>query len=247
MFHSLRAALEVVYSTQDIWSGLPYVCIVGAIFFGGWIIWGLLMWLMEYLFLGKERSSQWVLEGRTKEEKYWKARPYRTCPSLCHTTLQTVFFIGLGFIIWIAGAMAGFNPWTSGMAGLAVSIIGSTAFAIPLSLIGSGYVANAANAMAVGQYWEFYGMGDEWAGRITAVYYQWVEMERYDDKTKCGELIHMPIDQFLRSPRKRNWHKEFHAKTLWKDPNECTPQRQRMSASAKMPAVMNNKYGEHNV
>lgn len=218
----LRVALEVVYSTQDIWQGLPYVLITLAVFVGGLILWCGLFWLLEYGLLRRERRGRvWLVHrddgGRGSE---YRERPQRTCSNMTHLTLQSLFFGGIAVIIWISCATAGFNPWTTAAASLAISVVATYTFASTLGQLGSGFTVLATNTVAVDQYWEFLGMPG-YDGRIVAIYAMEVEMERFDEQTKCAEIISVPINTFLSTPRKRNLHKEFHARSVSRDPAEC--------------------------
>jgi hypothetical protein len=211
-----RTAVEVVYGLQDVGYGLGYVAISAGIFTGGIIVWYFVIWLFERLFL--RRAPTLVLMQSDPQNKYFAERPGRGCKSSCHLFLQTTFFVGIAFILWIAGAMAGFNPWTTAATSLGISVIITYTLATPLGLIGSGWSLNASNGINVGEHWEFLGMPN-WDGRVVDIYNMWVVLERYDEATKSGEEVVIPISQFLSTPRKRNWYKELHFKPIVRDPN----------------------------
>ena len=225
----LRAVVEVVYSLQDVWSGLPYVCIAAGIFTGGTVLWYLFIWVLEYLFLGRERHTQWVLTQKDAQNKYFVPRPGRSCGSITHLILQTLFFSGLVFILWIASAMAGFNPWTAAAVSLGLSVFITYTFATPLGLIGTGWALNVTNGINVGDYCEFFGMPG-WDGRIARIYNMHVIIERYDEATKSGEEVYMPISHFLSTPRKRNWHKERTFRPVVRDPSVFQQQAHQVSS-----------------
>lgn len=225
MFQTFRTAFEIVYSTQDVWVGLPYVLITAGIFTGGSVLWYLFIWCLQYLFVYQEYGPKWVLSSSKSNGKYWEPRPTRTLGSIIHLVIQTLFFSGLVFIIWIACAAAGFNPWTTATASLSISIVFTYVFATPLSLIGSGYDVLFLNAISCGEHVQFHGMGPGWDGKIVGIYSQYVELERYDEETQSGEIITLPISQFLSQPRKRNWRREYEAKQTCKNANEFTPNK----------------------
>jgi hypothetical protein len=222
MFQTLRTAYEIVYSTQDVWVGLPYVCITAGIFTGGSIGWYGIIWVLRWCLVYREYGSQWVLSSN-KGGKFWEPRPSRTIGSIIHLSIQTLFFSGLVFIIWIACAAAGFNPWTTATASLSMSIIFTYVFATPLSLIGSGYDVLFMNAISIGEHVQFHGMGPGWDGTIIGIYSQYVELQRWDEDTMSGEIIKIPISQFLSQPSKRNWRREYEAKQTCKDAREFDP------------------------
>jgi len=211
----LRAVIEVAYSVRDVFQGLPYALIAMGVFVGGLFLWNILFMILERIALRKERGTAWILEKKATTEgdhifSKWMKRPSWSWSSLWHFLLQTLFFGGIVMIIWLAGASAGFNPWTTAAASLGMTLAGTYIFATPLSLLGSGYFLIMSNSIAVGQYWEFLGMPG-WDGRIHAIYYMEVEMERYDEEKGRGELMSIPISQFLSTPRKRIWEKEKNA------------------------------------
>jgi small-conductance mechanosensitive channel len=219
----LRTTVEVVYGLGDAFVGIEYALIMAGMLTGGFIAWYMLMWLFEYLLLYRERQTPLILAHKTRESKIWMRRPWRSCGSIKHLVVQTVFFAGLVIIVWIAAASAGFNPWTSAAASLGLSIVGTYVFATPLGLLGAGYFVHLTNAISVGEYYEFYGMGPAWEGRIVAIYSMWVEMARYDPDSGGSEVIYIPISTFLSTPRKRNWIKELEAKPVCRTDPLSTP------------------------
>lgn len=101
---------------------------------------------------------------------------------------------------------------------LGLSLIGTYGLMTPLSLLLNGYVAVGARSVIVGEHVEFYGMGDEWAGRIISINHMSVIMARYCDKTKSDELITMPISRFLDTPHKQNFKKQMELDKMYSYP-----------------------------
>lgn len=217
----VRQVVDVVYTYNNVWDGVGYVAITATVFTGGLIVWSFLVWLFEYLALGDERRSRYVLSERNELETVWEQKPARTCRSVLRVVLQTLFFAGVAFIIWIAAASAGFNVWTSALMSVAISAIAAYTFGTPLGLLGNGFVGNITNIVVVGQHLEIHGLGETWTGRVIAIYYLWIELERYDEVTKSAEIIQIPWSDVLSRPRKRNYHRENTAKRVVKSPSEC--------------------------
>jgi small-conductance mechanosensitive channel len=165
---------------------------------GGTGLWIVLTTLLERLVLRRERRSRVYAVGKGRYA------PAGTQPgtNLLHLMLQLVFFGGIGIIIWIACASAGFNPWTTAAASLGISVLFTYAFATPLGLLGSGMAVLLTNTIGVGEYWEFVGQpGLE--GWIMSIYGLEVELLAPD-----GSLLSVPISTFLSAPRRRNLIKE---------------------------------------
>lgn len=220
MFHSLRAALEVVYSTSDVWSGLPYVVIAATVFVCGTLVWFLFTYFLEYLLLSNQRRRQAIhipypgdptLAG---SKRGWAWRPWQFGENTIQFCLKTLFVVGIGFIIWISGGASGFNPWTTGAAMMVIGVLITYTLAAPLGQWGAGFGVTGSNMINVGEYWEFFGMKD-YDGWITGIYSLEVEMMRFDEK-KNTEIISMPLSQFLGAPRKRNLVKEMDENRPWK-------------------------------
>jgi len=214
MFHALRAALEVVYSTSDIHAGLPYVATTAAVVCGGNILWYMIMAGFELAALRKERGTRWALSDRRDGQLEYTQKQTRNWHSAVHFFSQSIYYVGVAFIIWIGGAMSGVNPWTSAYTGLAVSIIAGAAFSVPLSMSGSGYCVTGSSAISIGEHIEVAGLGPDWSGRICGIYPMCVEIERYDEVNRCAEIITLPISMILTTPRKRNFHKELYGKRV---------------------------------
>lgn len=208
---ALRAALEVVYSTQDIWVGLPYVIITAAVSTVGIVLWILFMALVEYVLLPDQRRRQAIIIANPKKKGAleWIWRPWRLGSNTIQFILKLLFMIGLGFIIWIAGATAGFNPWTTAVASMGIMVLVTYTFITPLGMWGTGVALNYANSINVGEYWELEGPGG-WDGIITGVYAFEVEMMRLDEEG-ATEIISVPITHFMQSRRKHKPGKDFYA------------------------------------
>ena len=207
----LRIPVEVVYTLGTAFDGIVYAVYTALILGFGIALWWLLWWgIRSSIDRCRQRHVEWVLKERKGNHKDWMKRPVRTCGNVARLLFLTLFYGGLIIIVWLAAASAGFNPWTSAAASLGMSIIATYAFATPLGLLGSGYFMDLTNAISVGDYYEFAGLGPEWEGRVVGIYSMWVEIARFnDDKDKqTGEIIYMPISTFLTTPRKRNWKKE---------------------------------------
>lgn len=123
MFHSLRTAVEIVYSTADIWTGLPYVLAASGVLVGGSIVWMLFILLLQCLLVRKERAEDLVAfdtdkSGLKRERRIFEKKPSRTCGNYVQFVIQTIMFVGFAMIFWIAFASAGFNVWTTAAASL---------------------------------------------------------------------------------------------------------------------------------
>jgi hypothetical protein len=210
MFRLARVAIEVAYSTANIFTDVPYVAYTVLLFVGGVCVWYLFIALLEWIFLRKERASQVIYTG-TGGKKGWKRRPRRDCRNVKHLTLTILLFGGIVMVIWIACASAGFNPWTTAAASLSISVVLTYTFAATLPSLGAGLTLDITNSIQVGQYWEFQGPTG-WDGLIISINRTEVEMERWDETTGSGELVVVPISAFLQEKRKRNWKREEDAR-----------------------------------
>lgn len=206
-----KRVIEVVYSTSDIWIGLPYVLAAAGVFAGGLVIWCLFNWILQYIFLRRERQSHWFLIHTDKQHNFWGMPTSQTGTNMLHLFFMCVFFSGIVFIVWISSAVAGLNPWTSAATTLTMGVIITYSFAGPLNQLSSAFTVLATNSIGVGQYWEFAGM-DGYDGFILSIENTNVYMSRYNEATKSGEIVYMPMANFVGVPRKRNFNKEKYAK-----------------------------------
>jgi hypothetical protein len=207
----LRAVAEIVYGTQDIWVGLPYVLIAGAIFVGGIIGAYTISYGIDYLILGVERANQYM---RTSRRGEWRPRPKRSCRNLRHLFTLTLFFVMMAMVLWFAVATAGFNVWTTSMTALGMSVIATYVFSSSLVKLGTAVSLHLNNAIEVGQHWEFHGVGPGWEGLIISITTMDVEMARWDEESQCTETYNVPIGMFDSTMRKRNPVKEAALKHL---------------------------------
>lgn len=220
MFHSIRAALELVYSTSNVYADFQYVAVAGAVFAAGAIFCYFLFYLLEYCLLYNQRRRQAVHipypgdPTLTGNDRGWAWRPWQAKSNFFQFCLKVGFICALGMVIWLAGGASGFNPWTAGATMMVIGILLTYMFAAPLGLWGSSFGVVGTNMINVGEYWEFYGMKD-YDGWITGIYSLEVELMRFDDK-KNTEIISMPMTQFLQAPRKRNLVKEMDELLPWK-------------------------------
>lgn len=219
VFHSIRAALELVYSTSNIYHDFTYVAVAGAVFAAGAIVCYLIFYLLELCCLSRQRRRQAVHIpppssplGNSREG--WAWRPWQFKNNALLFSLKLAFVCAMGVVIWVAGGASGFNPWTAGATMMVIGIIITYMLAAPLGLWGAGFGVTGTNMINVGEYWEFYGMKD-YDGWITGIYSLEVEMMRFDEKRNT-EIISMPMTQFLNAPRKRNLVKELETDLPWK-------------------------------
>lgn len=203
---SLRQVVEVAYGTKDIWDNIGYVAITGGTLIGGTLVWYLFMKVVEFLLLYGERKARrvWVGSHAVDEPRT------RTWGNVIHLSTQTVFLTGVAFIIWFSSAASGFNPWTSAVASLALSVIVASAFSTPLSLVGCGYINLATSSISVGEHVSIHGM-DNCDGIVCRINLLNFELLRTDANGN-NEIITVPVSYLLSAARRRNFTKEIEYK-----------------------------------
>jgi small-conductance mechanosensitive channel len=208
--HIFSRALDVVYSTSDIWVGLPYVLAAAGVFSGGIIVWALVIWALERCIFQKERSTYSVDTGVEVAGMKWRRPLTGLGMNMLHLFMLSLFFAGIVFIVWISASVAGLNPWTSAAATLTLGVVATYGLAGVLGHVSSTVTILATNSVAVGQHWEFLGM-PEYDGFVHSIDKVSILMTRFNEQSSCTELVYMPMSNFTNTPRKRNFHKELHA------------------------------------
>lgn len=204
--------VEVLYSTTEVWSGMPYVLAAAGIFAGGIIVLSFFFGGIEYILYGRERRSiQLVSVGKEKNSEFdtetWVDIPTGTGRNLAHLFIISAFFLGIVFVIWISTSVIGLNPWSSAAATLTLGVLLTYSFGGLLNHFSAGIATLGTSSIAVGQYWEFANYPD-YNGFIHSIEKLAVYMVRFDEKTKAGELLYMPMSLFLNNPRKMNASKQ---------------------------------------
>jgi len=211
MWHGARVFVEEVYGQAQMYGGIYSVLWTGLAFAGGLAAWWAFTWFLEYLLLGAERATLYILikVNRDKlDNRYaWGTRPRTFGSSMRHLLLQLVFLVGVVLIFWIACGSSGFNPWTTGAATLGLSVFITYVFVVPMGLLGSSMALGFEGRLARDQYWEFAGYPG-YDGRIIAIYSLQVELERWDVESQSTEIVSVPIGSFLSGFCKRNMNKE---------------------------------------
>jgi hypothetical protein len=233
---TIRQVQDAVYTTANFVAGWPYVAIMAGILAGGAIVWYIFFWVTEYFTLGEQRASRYVLQGCDEQGKHWVPQQFLTGNFVRHLWqlwLQTVFFTGLVFIIWLAASIAGFDPWATSLTTIGISAIATYVFAQPLNHLGCGYFILLTRCMMVGDYWELQG-NEKWCGRVTAIFSMWVEFERRDEETNSGEIICVWAGHILQTSRKINMHRAATFKAASKSAAEC---RAALAASTSSSSV----------
>lgn len=223
----LRDAIEVVYTTNDVWVGVQYVALTVAVLVVGLIAVYTVVWGLEWFFLRRAYFNKLVAVRKIPNTGTLEFVPQRSHvgKNICHLTLRILFFSGIIMIVWIACASAGFNPWTTAAATLGLSIILQQMFGTPMSLTGSSFSILLTNVAELGQYYEFVGL-PEYDGRVIDVDSMQVTLERMD-KMGSGELVYIPSSTFLMTPKKRNMHRETHEPSIFEDISALMPSNQK--------------------
>lgn len=199
-------AIDVVYSTSQVWSGMPYVLAAAGIFAGGVLVGAFLFGGIEYLLYGKERRSIQLVRVSDGVEK-WVDVPTGTGRNMVHLLLISLLFIWVVFTIWVSTSVIGMNPWSSAAATLTMGVFVTYSFAGLLGHFSAGIATLATCSIAVGQYWEFPN-SPEYSGFIHSIEKLAVYLTRFDDVTQSGELIYIPMSDFINSRRKMNASKQ---------------------------------------
>lgn len=207
--HGLMRAVLEVYSTSNMWADIPFAVVSGSIAVGGSILLVAVFWLIEYFILRNQRRNQYI---RTDKANGYKQRRLRCGINLWQILFKSLFIIGLGVVIWVAGAVAGFNPYSTATAMLVMGVVVTYMFAGPLGAWGTSLALVWDNQLYIGQHWEFHGAGPGWEGVISGIYTFEVELMHRDETDGHVEIISVPISNFFNMMRKSDLRKEAKAK-----------------------------------
>lgn len=205
--YAFSRAVEIAYSTSNVWDGIPYVFVAIAIFAGGLVAWSFMFCGLEWLFFCKERRKFYILKGLEDHRENWVVPKGGVFRNLGHLLMISVFFIGIVIIIWVSASVIGLNPWSSAAATLSLGVVLTYSFASLLGHFSSGISTLATNSIAVGQYWEFAGYPG-YEGFVHSIEKLAVYLTRFNKETNSGEIIYIPMSFFTNNVRKRNVHKE---------------------------------------
>lgn len=205
----LRAVLEV-YTAANMWKDMALAVASGSIAVGGGIGLFILFWAAEYVIMRRQRRNQYIKTGDPLRP--YKQRHFRCGINILQTLFKCLFVIGLGITIWVAGAVAGFNPYSTATAMLVMGVVVTYMFAGPLGAWGTSLALVWDNQLAIGQHWEFHGAGPGWDGVISGIYTFEVEMMHKDEKDGHVEIISVPISNFFNMMRKSDMRKAQEAK-----------------------------------
>jgi hypothetical protein len=204
----LRAVLEV-YTTANLWSDMAYAVAAGGIAVGGSLVLVSLFWVLEYFVLRRQRRNQFI---RVDKANHWQQRRFHCGGNILQAILKFAFILGLGLIIWVAGAVAGFNPYSTATAMLVMGVVITYMFAGPLGAWGTSLALVWDNQLYIGQHWEFHGAGPGWDGVISGIYTFEVEMMHRDPESGNVQIISVPIANFFNAMRKCDLVKQSQAK-----------------------------------
>lgn len=203
----MRAVLEV-YNTAKLWDDMVYALASGGIALGGSLVLVSIFWLIEYFVLRRQRRNQFL---RTDNANHWQQRRFHWGVNVIQVLLKFLFVLGLGAIIWVAGAVAGFNPYSTATAMLVMGVVVTYMFAGPLGAWGTSLALAWDNQLYIGQHWEFHGAGPGWDGVISGIYTFEVEMMHREPDGRV-QIISVPISNFFNAMRKSDLQIQSKAK-----------------------------------
>lgn len=240
MTHMLRAVLEV-YNTASLWKDMPFVFASGGIAILGSIALFAIYAGLEYCLLRKQRRNQFLRTGESddKGKIAWRQRHWHIYDNVMQTVLRFTFIILLGFIIWVAGAVVGFNSYSTATAMLVMGIVLTYTFAGPLGAWGYSMALMIDNQLYVGQHWEFHGTGPGWDGIISGIYTFEVEMMRKEEDGRTT-IVTVPIANFFNAMRKSDPKKQVEWEDIYRTASD-TRMIEQLSGIIKNTRTKNAK------
>lgn len=217
--HMWRAVVEV-YNTASLWKDMPFVFASGGVAIVGSIALFAIYAGLEYCLLRKQRRNQFLRTGtqNTDGKGGWRQRHWHMYDNVMQTVLRFTFIILLGFIIWVAGAVVGFNSYSTATAMLVMGIVLTYTFAGPLGAWGYSMALMIDNQLYVGQHWEFHGTGPGWDGIISGIYTFEVEMMHKEDDGRTT-IVTVPIANFFNATRKSDPKKQQEWSDIYRPAN----------------------------
>lgn len=229
--HMWRAVVEV-YNTASLWKDMPFVFASGGVAIVGSIALFAIYAGLEYCLLRKQRRNQFLrrreIDVDANKTPGWRQRHWHMYDNVMQTVLRFTFIILLGFIIWVAGAVVGFNSYSTATAMLVMGIVLTYTFAGPLGAWGYSMALMIDNQLYVGQHWEFHGTGPGWDGIISGIYTFEVEMMHKEDDGRTT-IVTVPIANFFNAMRKSDPQKQEEWKDIYRPANHPEMVRQLKS------------------
>lgn len=219
--HMWRAVVEV-YNTASLWKDMPFVFASGGVAIVGSIALFAIYAGLEYCLLKKQRRNQFLRTGPKNDAGIggWRQRHWHMYDNVMQTVLRFTFIILLGFIIWVAGAVVGFNSYSTATAMLVMGIVLTYTFAGPLGAWGYSMALMIDNQLYVGQHWEFHGTGPGWDGIISGIYTFEVEMMHQEDDGRTT-IVTVPIANFFNAMRKSDPEKQRKWGDIYRPANDA--------------------------
>lgn len=199
LWHLVNPKLFVDFTGPTIWERLPWALLALGVAIGGSIVTYILVKkVLAYCCLPRKYHDRLVWAG--VDEQTGKGRfvheTRNSGRSYAHVILETLFFTGVFFSLWIGASVAGFNLLNSTLMSIGLGLIGTYMFAAAIQNMGTGYWVYLTDKVEEFQYYRLATMPHV-HGMITEMHPLFVLLQREND-TGDGLLeIQVPMSMML--------------------------------------------------
>lgn len=209
MWHLVNPKLLLEFTGPTIWERLPWALLAFGVAVGGLIVvYIVVKVILAYCCLPRKYHDRLVWSGVDKVtgEDQFIHETRNTSRSYRHVILETLFFIGVFLVLWIASSVAGFNLLSSSLMSIGIGLIATYMFAVVIQNMGAGYWVYVTDKVEEFQYWRS-AVNPNIHGLIHEMHPLYVQLQRENDN-KDGLLeIQVPMSDLLSG----TWIRDFNA------------------------------------
>lgn len=142
LWHLVNPRLLVEFTGPTVWNRLPWALLAFGTAVGGLIVvYILVKVILGYCCLPQKYHDRLVWSGVDKKtgESQFIRETRNTPQSYKHVFLETLWFIGVFIVLWIASFVAGFDLLSSSLMSIAIGLIATYMFSVVIQNMGAGY------------------------------------------------------------------------------------------------------------
>lgn len=200
MWHLLNPAHLAKMASETVWHRLPWALLAIGTGIGGIIVIFVIKSILSVA-LPKKYRERLVLSGideKTGKPIFTQEQHHRL-RSYYRVFIETVFFVGIALVLWIASYVGGFDVLSSSLISVGFGLVGTYMFATVIQQMGSGYWVYMTDKVEEGQYLRFPTLSPYIHGRLTELHPLYGILQRTNDAGDGLLEIQVPMSDLLGS------------------------------------------------
>ena len=235
VWHLLDPRALIEFTGSTIWNRLPWALLsFGVAFFGLVAVYIIVKVILASCCFSRKYHNRYIRNDKTGH--YYQDR--HRMKSFAHVLIETLFFLGIFLVVWIASYVAGFNLFSSSLLSVGMGLVATYMFAIALQNMGAGYWIYVTDKVEEDQYLRFPQLGPDIHGIVAEMHPMYILLQRENNTNTSLIEVQVPMTLVISSVVIRDFETEMRLRSEMEvDPDKGIDWSKKRNGEEKFKSI----------